>query len=107
MPTLPDHRPQALRELARVAGELKPHRLGIDRGFEPNRNDIADFQGDLLLIAHHVDRVIESYGEYLSSLGIISENDVRDYFRHQLNNALDGNATFTIERGIEARLETV
>jgi hypothetical protein len=95
----------ALRSLGLTASGMKPHSVGYLKGFEPNRADIRDFQNDLYLIAGKVDRVLEEYGAYLQSLGIVSAQDVKDHFTNVLYSAIDGNATFAIDRGITARIE--
>lgn len=95
----------ALRGLGLTANGMRPHTVGLNRAFEPIREDIRGFQDDLYLLAGKFDRVLEAYGEYLRSLGIVSERDVKEHFTNIVFRAIDGNATFCIERGIEARLE--
>src|SRR5690348_8244543 len=94
----------ALRSLGLTTNGMQPHRIGITRQFEPVRDDIRAFHDDLYLIAGKVDRVLEAYGEYLQSLGIVSQRDVKDHFTNVLFRAIDGNATHCIEAGIEERI---
>ena len=94
---------QALRALGKFATEFTPHHIGSPT-MEPVAEDADDFNSDLMQIARHVDAVIEAYGEYLQSHGILSKGDVEDCFRLQLESALDGNATFLIVSGVDDRL---
>lgn len=94
----------ALRCLSLTAGQMKPHTIGYLTGFEPNRDDIRDFQYDFDILAGAVDRVIEARGKELEALGIVSAADVRLHFTNVLRNALDGNALYAIENGIEQRI---
>ena len=95
----------ALRNLGATVNSLRPHWVGYLTKYEPNREDIRDFQNDLYLIAGKVDRVIEEYGAYLESLGFITAHDRKYHFTNVLYTAIDGNATFAIEAGINARLD--
>lgn len=94
-----------LRTLGLTASAMKPHSIGYSTGFEPDRSDIREFQNDLYILAGKVDAVLEEYGKYFESLGIVSKQDVRDHFTNVLHTAITGNATYCIERGIEQRLE--
>ena len=95
----------ALRSLGLTANGMRPHSVGINRAFEPVREDIRGFQDDLYLLAGKFDRVLQAYGDYLRSLGIVSERDVKEHFTNVAFRALDGNATACIELGIEERIQ--
>ena len=95
---------QALRDLGHFANTFTPHRI-TSPAMEPVEGDAEDFNSDLMLIARKVDAVIEAYGEYLQSHGILSASDVSDCFRLQMEKALDGNATYLISSGVEDRIE--
>lgn len=102
---MPDQITVMLRRLGAFASALIPHRVDYSKGFEPDRNDIRDFQNDLTLLANKVDAVLLAYGEHLHCIGAISEQDMRDHFTGVLLSALDGNAMFCIEAGIEERIQ--
>lgn len=95
----------ALRQLSLTAGQMKPHGLSYLTGFEPTRDDIRDFQDDLIIIAGLVDRFIEARGNELVAMGVISELDKRVYFTRVVMDAIEGNALYAIESGIEQRIE--
>ena len=95
----------ALNQLSLTAGQLKPHSIGYLTGFEPNRDDIAEFQNDLVILAGKLDAVIDAYGAYLESLGCIGAVDRRIYFNRPMMDAIEGNALYAIENGIEQRIE--
>jgi hypothetical protein len=88
----------ALRALGVFANGIIPSSIGR---YEPTIEDANEFQNDLMLLAAKVDAVVEAYGEYLKSHGVLSRSDVDDCFRGQLANALQGNATFLIESGVQ------
>lgn len=94
-----------LRMLAITANALRPHTLTFQTGYEPDRSDIRPFQDDLYTLAGMVDRVFENYGKHLEALGIVSAQDVKRHFTNVVVNAIEGNALFCIERGIEKRIE--
>ena len=93
-----------LRSLGIHGNTFVPSKLcGPD--FEPTRDDVAHGTANLQLTALYVDDLILAYGRYWQSLGLIDESDVRDHFTNVLANAIDGNATFCLERGVENRIE--
>lgn len=94
----------ALRSLGAFGNGIIPHRIA---GSEPDMQDAIEFQKELLMLAARVDRVIEAYGEYLNSNGVLSADDVKDCFRNVLHDALDGNALFCIQSGVEDRLQAI
>ena len=96
---------QALRSLGAFANSFTPHSVGYISGFEPTRADIRDFQDDLYALAEMIDAVFEAYGNHLESIGAISAQDFKDHFSKIVYGAIDGNATFAIESGIEQRIE--
>ena len=95
----------ALRCLSLTAGQMKPHTLGYATGYEPTRDDIRDFQDDLIIIAGAVDRFIEARGNELVAMGVISDRERRIYFTRVVMSAIEGNALYAIEDGIQSRLE--
>jgi hypothetical protein len=103
----PDDIAFRLRQLGFTAAAMKPHRVGYLKGFEPDRDDARDFRDDLCIIAGKVDAVFEAYGGYLESLGIISAVDKRVYFTRVVMDAIEGNALFAIEDGIQTRIEEI
>lgn len=94
----------ALRSLGAFGNGIIPHRIA---GSEPDMQDAIEFQKELLMLAARVDRVIEAYGEYLNSNGVLSADDVKDCFKDQLANALQGNALYLIESGTQERIQHV
>ena len=92
----------ALRALGTFANGIIPSSLGR---FEPTIEDAREFQNDLMLLAEKVDAVIEAYGEYLKFHGVLSQSDVDDCFKRQLAGALQGNATFVLESGIQELID--
>jgi hypothetical protein len=96
----------AYAALAKFAAGIIPHTVQ-GRAFIPDMEDAAEFQNDLRLLAERVDRVILAYGEYLEHFGVLSERDVKNCFTDILLGAIDGNATYVIERGVEETLEEV
>lgn len=95
----------ALNCLSLVAGQMKPHTVGYLTGFEPVRDDIREFQDELIILAGALDRVIEARGAYLESLGIINAAQRRAYFTNVSMKAIEASALFCIESGIERRIE--
>ena len=92
-----------LRSLGEFGRHIIPSKLcGPD--FEPTRSDAVDGINDLQLLARKVDDVIFQYGLYWRELGLISADDLRDHFTDTLSKAIDGNATFCLERGVEDRI---
>lgn len=96
----------ALRDLGNFANGIIPSKIS-GPGLEPTTEDGYNFCKDLQLLAAKVDRVIEAYGEYLESNGVVSNHDVRDCFKDTLLRAIDGNATFCIENGIRERIQAL
>lgn len=94
----------ALRSLGTFANGIIPSRIA---GPEPDMQDAYEFQKDLRLLAAKVDAVIEAYGEYLESYGVLSQSDVKECFKDQLLGAIDGNALYLIEEGTRERIEYV
>lgn len=93
-----------LRSLGTYGANIVPSKLcGPD--FEPTREDALNGIADLQLLARYVDDALLAHGLYYQSLGLIDECDVRDHFTNVLANAIDGNATFCLERGVENRIE--
>lgn len=95
----------ALNILSLTAGQLKPHTVSPLKAFEPDRDDIRDFQDQFIVLAGKMDAVFEAYGHHLESLGIISGADRRIYFTRVVMDAIEGNALYAIENGIETRIE--
>lgn len=95
---------QALRALGHFANTHTPHYIASP-SMEPVEEDADEFNSDLMLLARHVDTVIEAYGEYLQSHGILSKGDVDDCFRRQVEDVLQGNATFLVTSGVSDRIE--
>ena len=99
-----DPRTFPLKDLAAFCTGFIPSRIGAG-DFEPTRADGRDIQNDLELFARKVDAVVYAYGEYVREFGVISDRDLVDCFEDQLRNALEGNAMYLIEAGIEQRIE--
>lgn len=91
---------QAYRSLAAFANGIIPSRIDS----EPTRNDGKAIIDDLMLLAEKVDAVIEAYGLELERHHVIDDHDLR-HFRAQVSGALEGNATFCIENGVEDCIE--
>ncbi len=95
---------KAYNELATHCRSVIPTHFP-NAGWEPTRKDARDFQNDLTILARRVDAVVEAYGKYLMAYDIVTAKELQRYFTDQLLCALDGNALFTIEAGIEKRIE--
>ena len=94
---------QAYRALGKFASEIEPAKIGSS-DFEPTREDGQEIIHDLVCLCEKVDAVIECYGNYLRSHGIVHDYDL-SYFKTQLRDALEGNAFFCISSGIDERIE--
>lgn len=101
-----DNITHAWRNLAALASGIIPHKIAAP-SLEPTMEDARELQNDLLLLARKVDALIEAYGEYCQSNGILSQRDVKDCFKDVLFGALDGNALFLIEDGTRERIEAL
>lgn len=95
-----------LRKLSAFANGIVPHKIA-GPGFEPTMQDAIEIQKELGLLASRVDRVIEAYGEYLRSNGMVSADDVKDCFTGILVGALDGNALYVIQSGTQDRIDAI
>src|SRR5262249_42346901 len=98
-----DDRKFALQNLA-LLSQMIPSRVSC-QDYEPVRSDAYDLVGDVMLIASKVDAVFLQYGLYLRNMGLVSDADVADHFASPCQDAISGNLTFCIERGIESRIE--
>lgn len=94
---------RALDDLGKFT-ETDPPRID-SYDYEPTRQGGQDFINWLVQFSEKVDRVIKECGDYCYSRGVVREHDLKDNFQDQLRNALDGNAFFCIESGIEERIE--
>jgi hypothetical protein len=72
---------------------------------EPDMADAAGLVDDLMALAAIMDPVIETVGVYAYGAIGFSARDL-SLFRHQLRDALEGNATFVIEEAMRERAET-
>ena len=88
----------AIEEAARRLWRLQPTELCS----YPTMADAKEFLQDLDAITDIVDALVLEYGRYARSH--FGRVDVRE-FTDQLRNALDGNATFEIERAARAMAE--
>lgn len=73
---------------------------------EPDMADARNLADDLLAIAAIIDPVVAAMGEYAQSTIGLTHRHVDDCFRHQLRQALEGNATFVIEDAMRRRAES-
>lgn len=96
-----DNITHAWRNLAALASGIIPAKV---HG-EADHNDAANLIEDLELLAAKVDALIEAYGEYGNSIGILSKSDIKDCFKDVLKGALNGNADYLIENGVKERQE--
>jgi hypothetical protein len=72
---------------------------------EPDRADAEGLVDDLMALAAIMDPVIEAVGAYAYGAIGFPARDL-SLFRHQLRDALEGNATFVIAEAMRARAES-
>ena len=65
---------------------------------QPNRQDAINLADDLRCLARHVDALVLEYGRYAQSTLGISQRMVDECFTDVLSGAIEGNATFILER---------
>jgi hypothetical protein len=101
----PPRPPHAVAEACRIAADKLNGFIPQRVVGEPDRADAEGLVDDLMALAAIMDPVIEAVGAYAYGAIGFPARDL-SLFRHQLRDALEGNATFVIAEAMRARAES-
>lgn len=89
---------------ARAGAKLSALRMTRIVGV-PDQHDANNLMTDLIDVARIVDELVYDIGRYAKETLGISSNDLKEHFKDQLSNALEGNALYVIQSAGEELAE--